>query len=216
MDESVTCKDSGIEWLGEIPEHWGVLKLKFILKERNIRSKTGDELLLSLSKYQGVIPKANLEERVGQAENLIGYKKVEYNDLVINKMQAVNGLIGVSKLTGITSPDYSIYFLAHEKMSIDFIGYLLTHPIYLAEYKKVVTGVMDGFIRLYTDDLFDIKISFPSLEEQKRIVKYIESESQKINKTIITIEKEIVALKEYRQSLISNAVTGKIKVVENI
>lgn len=128
-------------------------------------------------------------------------------------MQAVNGLIGVSKLTGITSPDYSVYFLANKNMFMDFIGYLLVHPLYLAEYKKVVTGVMEGFIRLYTDDLFDIKVSFPSKKEQKQIVDYIESESNKINSTIATIEKEITTLKEYRQTLISNAVTGKIKVI---
>ena len=102
-------KDSGVDWLGEIPNDWDVCKLKFLLDEVNVRSKSGNEELLSLSKYQGIIPKNSLDERSDGASTLVGYKKVFKETLVINKMQATNGLLAISKIEGITSPDYSIY-----------------------------------------------------------------------------------------------------------
>ena len=98
-------KDSGLESFPEIPKNWQLKKLKFLLDEVNIRSETGDETLLSLSKYKGVIPKDSLDERAGSASTLVGYKKVFKHNLVINKMQAVNGLLAVSELEGITSPE---------------------------------------------------------------------------------------------------------------
>ena len=78
-----TYKDSGIEWLGKIPEHWSVKRFKFLLNEINDRSDSGGEVLLSLSKYKGVIPKDTLDERSGGAATLVGYKRVYKNHLVI-------------------------------------------------------------------------------------------------------------------------------------
>lgn len=212
LNPDVRFKNSGVEWIGEIPEHWEVKRFKYLLSEINLRSETGTEELLSLSKNKGVIPKSDLEERAGQANSLVGYKKVFKNNLVINKMQAANGLIAVSKIEGITSPDYSIYSADSEKLSIDYVGYLLIQSNYLAEFKKVVTGVMEGYIRLYTDDLFKIKSILPPLKEQLEIVAFIESVSHKVFKTISLKEKEIEKLKEYKATLINSVVTGKIKV----
>lgn len=205
--------DSGLEWIGGIPKGWEVKRLKYLLSELNIRSQTGKEELLSLSKYNGVIPKSELEERAGGAESLIGYKLVKENHLVINKMQAINGLIAVSKISGITSPDYSVYFSKNEEeLKIDFLCHLILQPQYLAEFKRRVRGVMEGFIRLYTDDLYDVPISLPTLSHQEIIVKEIEAQTLKINNVISVYEQQIVKLKEYKTVLIDNVVTGKIKV----
>lgn len=213
LNPDVKRKDSGVEWIGEIPIEWEVIRLKYLLNELNIRSETGKEELLSLSKYNGVIPKSYLEERAGGAESLIGYKIVKENHLIINKMQAVNGLIAVSKLAGITSPDYSIYYSkADSKLNIDFLCNILLQPQYLAELKKRVTGVMEGFIRLYTDDFFDLFVSLPPIEEQTSIIQYINYQSIKIDVSISLQEKQIVKLKELKVILIDSAVTGKIKV----
>ena len=213
LDPNVKLKDSGVEWIGEIPEHWEVKKLKFLLNEYNVRSKTGLEELLSLSKYKGVIPKSSLEERAGGAESLIGYKIVKSKMLVINKMQAVNGLLAVSNINGITSPDYSVYYSKHDNLlNINFVELLLHQVEYLAEFKRRVTGVMEGFIRLYTDDLFDISIHLPPHEEQLLIVRNINNLITKIDNTIALEQKQINKLKEYKATLIDSAVTGKIKV----
>ncbi|MDI3238901.1 restriction endonuclease subunit S [Acinetobacter ursingii] len=200
-------KDSGVDWLGTIPEEWELKKLKFLLNEINIRSETGDETLLSLSKYKGVIPKDSLEERSGGASTLIGYKKVFKNNLVINKMQAVNGLLAVSELDGITSPDYSIYCARNNLINIHYISFLLNQPEYLAEMKKRVTGVMEGFIRLYTDDLYDIKAIIPSITEQNQIVSFLQNKLAEIDQAIAIKQQQIALLNERKQIVIQKAVT---------
>lgn len=213
LDPNVPMKDSGIEWIGMIPEHWKISKLKYLLDEINIRTATGSEELLSLSKYQGVIPKSSLAERAGYAESLVGYKIVKKGCLVINKMQAVNGLLAVSNFNGITSPDYSVYKEKNSNIiNINFLCHLLLCPEFLAEFKKRVTGVMDGFIRLYTADLYSISIFFPEKEEQSTIVDYIEQKMKKYNNLIDIETQQIEKLKEYKTTLIDSAVTGKIKI----
>ena len=213
LDKNVEFVDSGVEWIGQIPKHWEIKKLKYVFKEINERSETGEEELLSLSKYQGVIPKSSLEERAGMAKTLVGYKKVYKNDLVINKMQAVNGLLAVSKIEGITSPDYAVYRTISDKYNIDYYGNLLSQSVYLSEFKKVVTGVMEGFIRLYTDDLYNIIVQVPPEDEQLQIVEYIENQIIKIDKAIELQQNYISKLKEYKASLIDSVVTGKVRVV---
>lgn len=213
LDPNVPMKDSGVDWIGKIPEHWEVKKFKFILTEINIRSKSGEEQLLSLSKYHGVVPKESLAERSGGAESLVGYKKVFVNDLVINKMQAVNGLLAISNLEGITSPDYSVYRPKIPNL-IDhrYLGYLLSIPGYLIEFKRRVTGVMEGFIRLYTNDLYSILSIVPPLSEQSAIANSIDSQMAQSDISIRMIEQQIHNLKEYKASMIHSAVTGKIKI----
>ncbi|MBK2109074.1 restriction endonuclease subunit S [Francisella tularensis] len=216
LDKDVEFKDSGIEWIGEIPQGWEVKKAKYIFTEINQRSETGSEELLSLSKYKGIIPKSSLEERAGLASTLVGYKKVFANTLVINKMQAVNGLLAVSNINGITSPDYSIYSTSSSKYNVHYYGYLLSRDIYLSEFKKVVTGVMEGFIRLYTDDLYNIKMIVPSTLDQQQIVAYIEEKTSKIDKAIELQHNQIDKLKEYKASLINSVVTGKVRVTDEM
>jgi type I restriction enzyme S subunit len=206
-------KDSGVDWLGEIPAHWEVKRAKFLLNEINKRSITGEEELLSLSKDLGVIPKRTLAERAGQANTLVGYKIVECGDLVINKMQAANGLISVSSIEGVTSPDYGIYRAKSDVVDILYIGLALKLPIYLAEIKRRVTGVMEGFIRLYTDDLFEIPFVYPPLPEQTAIAHFLDEKTAKIDAAIDIKKNQIEKLNEYKTTLINAAVTGKIKVV---
>jgi type I restriction enzyme S subunit len=214
LDPTVEMKDSGIEWLGEIPKHWEVKKFKYLLKEINERSKYGKEVLLSLSKYSGVLPKTSLDERSGGAESLIGYKVVSIDDIVVNKMQAVNGILNVSQLNGITSPDYSIYRLANELNSPVYFSFLMKHPLMVNQYNKVAKGVMDGYIRLYTGDLYNLEAIIPPYEEQQKIIKSINENAKSIDEVINNTLKEIELIKEYQQSLISEVVTGKVDVRE--
>jgi type I restriction enzyme S subunit len=89
---------------------------------------------------------------------------------------------------------------------------LVLQPNYLAEFKRRVTGVMEGFIRLYTDDLYDVYSCLPPIQEQNEIMKFIENITKKIATAISLKEQEIEKLKEYKATLINSAVTGKIKV----
>jgi type I restriction enzyme S subunit len=202
------------EQLKDEAGQWEKRKLKYLLYEKNERSVTGKEELLSLSKYKGVIYKRLLDERSGGAESLIGYKKVAIDDLVVNKMQACNGLIGVSKIEGITSPDYTICRSKSDDVFIDFYGYLLVQEEYLTEYRRASTGVMEGYIRLYTNELFDIKVPVPPLDKQQAIVQTIKKETATLNGILEKIDQELTLVKAYRESLIAEAVSGQWKVAD--
>jgi len=197
----------------KIPNDWEFKRLKYIIKEKNIRSTTGEEELLSLSKYRGVIPQKSIEERAGLAESLIGYKIVGINDLVLNRMQATNGLVGVSKINGITSPDYSIFVPASNNVLMDYLGYLFKTTTVLSHFYSRAKGVMAGYIRLYTNELFDIKIPFPSLDEQIKIVQHIKTETTTIDTAIAKAENEIELMREYKEAMVAEAVMSKIKTI---
>ena len=96
-------------WLGEIPSHWTVRRMKYVVHETDSRSTSGNEQLLRVSQYTGVTQRRRadgLDEPDTRADSLVGYKRVELNDLVINIMLAWNGSMGVSKHVGIASPAY--------------------------------------------------------------------------------------------------------------
>ena len=158
-------KSSGVEWIGDVPAHWDVQRLKYLLQERDIRSADGREQLLSVSQYTGVTQRKRVDGGDApdtRAQSLIGYKCVEHHDLVVNIMLAWNGSLGVSQFRGIAIPAYCVYrFLAG--VNPWFFHYLLRSPIYKAYIKTVSTGVVDSRLRLYTDDLYRLMLlSHPS------------------------------------------------------
>jgi type I restriction enzyme, S subunit len=127
LDKTVAMKDSGVEWVGEVPEHWGVKRLKEIFVESKAKSTTGDETLLSVSEYTGVTQKQDNigeDEFVSRAESLVGYKICKVGDLVINIMLAWKRGLGVSSFYGIVSPSYAVYDPLKE-VSSSFFHYLL-------------------------------------------------------------------------------------------
>lgn len=202
-------KHSGVEWLGEIPEHWGIRKIKYLFKEINERSTDGNEDLLSVSQYTGVNKKSDkLEEGdlLTNAETLEGYKKVSSGDLVSNIMLAWNGSLGFSPCDGITSPAYSIYRLQGGNIN-RYFHYLLRTEIYKAEFKRNSSGVIDSRLRLYSDDFFRISSILPPLSEQTAIASFLDRKTALIDQAIGIKEKQIELLKERRQILIHKAVT---------
>ena len=207
-------KDSGVEWLGDVPTHWEVRRLKYLLQERDTRSADGHEQLLRVSQYTGVTQRKGVDGSDNpdtRAESLIGYKCVEHNDLVVNIMLAWNGSMGVSKFRGITSPAYCVYrFLdgAHPW----FFHYLLRSPIYKAYIKNESTGIVDSRLRLYTDGLYRLYAFIPPLPEQTAIVRFLDHADRHIRRYIRAKQKLIVLLEEQKQAIIHQAVTGQIDV----
>ncbi|EKO3839721.1 restriction endonuclease subunit S, partial [Vibrio harveyi] len=115
-------KDSGVDWIGVIPEHWEVKRAKYIFDEVDERSKTGDEELLSVSHMTGVTPRSEKNVNMFMAEDYSGSKLCRENDLVINIMWAWMGALGVSSQVGIVSPSYGVY---RQKVKDTF------NPVYL-------------------------------------------------------------------------------------
>jgi type I restriction enzyme S subunit len=202
-------KDSGVPWLGEVPEHWEVLRLKYVLRERDTRSNDGSEQLLRVSQFTGVTERKRADgddEPDTRAASLVGYKRVELNDLVVNIMLAWNGSMGVSAYSGITSPAYCVYrFGGHSEPW--YLHYLLRSPRYKARIKAVSTGVVESRLRLYTDDLYCLEAIVPPLPEQAAIVRFLDYVDRRIRRYIHAKQKLIKLLEEQKQAIIHRAVT---------
>ena len=202
MERYSEYKDSGVNWLGEIPRHWGLIKSKYLWKESFNISEQGNEELLSVSQYDGITP-AKGDTR---SEALDGYKIVKKDDLVINIMLAWMGGLGISAYNGIVSPAYCVYKLNHN-YNPRFFHYLYKTPLYLSEFAKHSTGVIPSRWRMYTDDFGQVLSLIPPIEEQNAIVAYLDKVTSKIDAAITQQQKMIELLNERKQIIINNAVT---------
>lgn len=203
-------KDSGVEWLGEIPTYWQTLRGKYVFKEVRELSTTGDETLLSVSEYYGVKPRQDTIEDgdfISRADSLIGYKKCQVNDLAMNIMLAWKTGLGVSNYDGIISPAYSVFRFDTAKAQPEYMHYLLRTKIYTTQFKSLSTGVIDSRLRLYPETFGIVEILLPSLGEQKKICAFLSHETAKIDNLIEKQQQLIELLKEKRQAVISHAVT---------
>ena len=202
-------KPSGVQWIGNVPEHWDVRRLKRVLKERDTRSTGGREQLLRVSQYTGVTQRAPADGSDmpdSRAESLVGCKSVERNDLVVNIMLAWNGSMGVSKYRGIVSPAYCVYEFMPPGLPWYF-HYLIRSEIYKAYIKTASTGVVDSRLRLYTDDLYRLYAIVPRLPEQAAIVRYLNHFDDRIRRYISANERLIRLQEEEKRSVIHRAVT---------
>lgn len=212
IDLDVPMKQSGIEWLGEIPRHWEVTRARYYFKEIDDRSEEGKEELLSVSHITGVTPRSEKNVTMFMAESYAGSKTCQPGDLVINIMWAWMGALGVSEYGGIVSSSYGVYRQKQKLFNWQYLDYLLKTRPYVAEFTCRSTGIRSSRLRMYTEDFFGVPIIRPSLDEQERIVHYIEQEHAQIDDAISSAEREIDLIKEIRTALISEAVTGKIDV----
>ena len=202
-------RPSGLGWLGEVPTHWDIRRFKFILRERDSRSVSGQEQLLSVSQYTGVSKRSKMSGGnvpVTRAETLVGYKQVSKNDLVVNIMLAWNGSMGVSAFKGIVSPSYCVYRFSKDALP-QFYHYLLRSPMYRGYIRAVSTGVVDSRLRLYTEDLYGLFGIIPSLSEQVAIVRYLDHVDSCVRRYISAKERMIELLAEQKQAIINQAVT---------
>ncbi|MCX8514411.1 MAG: restriction endonuclease subunit S [Burkholderiales bacterium] len=213
INPNIPLKPSGVHWVGNIPTHWQIKRAKFIFNEVDERSITGTEELLSVSHLTGVTPRSEKNVSMFMSESYEGSKLCKPGDLIINIMWAWMGALGVSDQPGIVSPSYGVY---RQKINDTFNSYyleeLLKSKNYVDEYNRRSTGLHSSRLRLYSHLFFDMKIGYPGIKEQNKIVEYIQNISQKIEIAIGYKQNEIEKLKEYKATLVDNAVTGKIKV----
>ena len=202
-------KDSGLPWVGQIPAHWDVRRLKLLLREIDSRSTTGKEQLLRVSQYTGVTQRKAIDGSDApdtRAASLVGYKRVAPDDLVINIMLAWNGSLGVSRFEGITSPAYCVYrFVPGAKAS--YYHELLRTPLYKGRIKTASRGVVESRLRLYSDDLGRIEAIRPPEDEQVAIVRFVDWANSRLERTIRAKRKVIALLNEQKQAIIHRAVT---------
>lgn len=199
-------KDSGVKWIGEIPSHWGCIKIKHLLKERVEKSADGIGEPLSMSQKFGLIPTSQMDIVPNAATSYIGAKHTHKGDMVLNKLKAHLGVFALSSYDGLVSPDYAVYY-GTGRADMEFLEYLFKTPLYVSEFIKKTTGVAIGFNRLYTDDLFSISAHYPPLHEQQAIVDYLKDKTLKIEQYFSARERERELLDSLKQSEIANIVT---------
>ncbi len=202
-------KNFGVEFLGDLPTSWNVMRGKFVFSEFGERSTTGRETLLSVSEYYGVKPRSDVipdGDFLSRAKSLIDYKRCEKNDLVMNIMLAWKRGLGVTKHDGIVSPAYSV-FRFNERANPDYMHYLLRTDTYIGYFKTRSTGVIDSRLRLYPESFGGVPIVLPPIDQQKKIANFLDHETAKIDTLIEKQQKLIKLLKEKRQAVISHAVT---------
>ena len=214
LNSDAPMRDSGVEWIGEIPEHWLIKRTKYLFFEVDERSTDGKEELLSVSHITGVTPRSEKNVTMFLAEDYTGSKTCRKDDLVFNIMWAWMGALGVSDWNGIVSSSYGVFRqLKSDTLNSQYIEYLLKTTGYIEHYNKVSTGLHSSRLRFYSHMFFNMKLGYPPKNEQDDIVLYIENESIKIDKAITLLQQQIEKLKEYKTTLINSAVTGKIKVI---
>jgi len=214
LNPDIKLKDSGEEWIGEIPEHWEAVSNRILFQERN---EQGNESLaiLSVSIHTAVSSEELSEEDNLHGKNRIAdksnYKLVKPNDIVFNMMRAWQGAIGAVRVNGMVSPAYVV---AEPIVSIssDFFEFQYRTSAFIQQMERFSKGITDFRKRLYWNEFKQLKTILPPFSEQKEIITYIETITNKIATAISLKEKEIEKLKEYKASLINEVVTGKIKV----
>ena len=208
----VAAKNSGVEWIGDIPEHWQAMRCKYLFSERDERSQEGTEQHLSMSQKYGLVPDSQLDERRMLSESYAGGKLCYKDDLVLNRLKAHLGVFALSSQSGVISPDYTVLIPNTERVLPAFAETVLKSDRCRSELRIRVRGIIEGFWRLYTDDFNTIVLPVPPIEEQAKIMEYIIEFRDKTKKYEDNLTQEISTLQEFKPRLISDMVIGKIDV----
>ena len=198
-------KHSGVELLGEFPDHWALKRFKNVFVERAERSTDGSEELLSVSAYFGIKPRSEtLDEgdHLSRAESLEGYKVCQAGDLVINIMLAWNRGLGFSWQRGIVSPAYCVFYVTDGSVP-EFLDYLVRSDECIRYFKTHSAGIMDSRLRLYPESFGRLFTAIPPACEQTQIARFLDHETARIDALIEEQQRLIELLKEKRQAVIT-------------
>jgi len=215
LDPTVKLKPSGIPWIGDVPEHWEVRRAKYLFKEVDERSKTGEEELLSVSHITGVTPRSEKNITMFKAASYVGSKMCRPDDLVINTMWAWMAALGSSTRHGIVSSAYGVYRPLRQRVIFGrYIEALLHTPHYMADILFRSTGIRASRLRLYPEEFLKMPVTLPPYEEQVAMFQWADSETKHLSSAIVRADHEIELLQEYRTTLTAEVVTGKLDVRE--
>lgn len=211
LDANVSLKASGVEWLGDIPEHWEVQRCRYLFREVDNRSLDGSEEHLSMSQRLGLVPSHQVDNRTLIADSYAGGKLCNVGDLVLNRLKAHLGVFSLAKHHGVVSPDYTVLRPIHPD-SGNYFAQVLKSPACRGELRTRAKGIVEGFWRLYTNDFFEIRLPVPPDGERREISAATQVITDQVERTIQTARKEISLLSEYRARLTADLVTGKLDV----
>ena len=216
IDSDVTFKETKAEWMGAVPEHWREMRTKNFFAEINIRSENGDEPHLTMSQKFGLVTDDEYTQKRLLSEDYKGAKLCWKDDIVLNRLKAHLGVFALSPILGVVSPDYTVIRIDKKYVLPEYALKLFRCQSFRSELTTRVRGIVEGFWRLYTEDLGAIRVCIPPIEEQKQILDCVKSKEEKINQAITGINKQIALLQEYRTRLISDVVTGQVDVRDEV
>ena len=200
-------KNSGIEWIGEIPDDWKVERLQWYIEEVKISNNPMQtDRVLSLTNKAGVIP---YEEKGAQGnvakEDYTQYKLAYPNTIVANSMNILIGSVGICNYFGCVSPVYYV-FKPTKKADLLFINYIMQTILFQKELRRYANGILEIRLRVSANGILKRKIAIPNLEKQKNIVDKINKKCAAVDRLIENQRAQIEKLKEYKQSVITETV----------
>ncbi len=211
LNPDVKMKDSGIPWIGMIPEHWGIKRAKYMFKKNKRERRPEDEVITCFRDGQVTLRKNRRVTGFTESEKYDGYQGIRKGDLVIHQMDAFAGSIGVSDSDGMGTSvyhcctplgDYNVYYYAY------FIRQMAMSGFIQSLYKGIRERSSDFSFSVFGNQYLVI----PPRGEQDAIAEFVDTKFCRINSLISELEAEIAYLKDYKQRLIADAVTGQIKV----
>ena len=201
-------KNSGIEWIGEIPDSWELQPLRGHLievKESNDPIQTRQ--VLSLTNKLGVIPYEEKGEQGNKSkENYNEYKLAYPNTIVANSMNILIGSVGICDYFGCVSPVYYV-FKPNDEQELKFLDYIFQSQPFQKELRRYAKGILEIRLRVSANDILRRQVAFPSSQQQKKIVDFLEAKLSQVDELIANQQGQIEKLKEYKQSVITEAVT---------
>lgn len=211
IDPTVPMKDSGVEWIDDIPAHWNVVKTGRLFKENN-RKPFGNDTPLSLSQVDGLIATDDMKESSLKTSTYENWKRVELGDLVLNRFKAHLGVLFAATLTGIVSFHYGVYE-ARCPLVPKFYEYLYHANQYRAILGNASNGMVVGLQNLSNLNFYSTYSLYPTYEEQEGIVAHLDKKCAQIDRLIAIKQSKIEKLEQYKRSIIYEYVTGKKEVM---
>lgn len=213
LNPDVPLKDSGVEWIGQVPEHWDVQRSKFIFKKIERKVSEEDQIVTCFRDGQVTLRANRRTEGFTNALKEHGYQGIRKGDLVIHAMDAFAGAIGISDSDGKATPVYSVC-LPHDKQKIDvyFYAYYLRNLALSGFISSLAKGIRERSTDFRYSDFAELLLPIPPYLEQQKIADYLDKQTSKIDRAIALKTAHIEKLKEYKSVLINDVVTGKVRV----
>lgn len=205
-------KDTDYVWFPEMPKNWDLVLASLLFRE-DVRPVDANDVSLSLSQVDGLIPTDDMSERSLKSATHDNWKHVIPDDLVLNRFKGHLGVFFASKYTGMVSFHYGVYHAIRDNVYAKYYEYLFHSTTYKNIFALKSNGITVGLQNLSNGNFYSVKILHPTLDEQIEIVKYLDKRTAEIDSLIAEKESLIKDLESYKKSLIYEVVTGKRRVV---
>lgn len=199
-------------WFPEMPKSWNLVLASLLFRE-DVRPIDANDVSLSLSQVDGLIPTDDMSERSLKSATHDNWKHVIPDDLVLNRFKGHLGVFFASKYTGMVSFHYGVYYAIRDDVYAKYYEYLFHSTTYKNIFALKSNGITVGLQNLSNGNFYSVKILHPTLDEQIEIVKYLDKRTAEIDSLIAEKESLIKDLESYKKSLIYEVVTGKRRVV---